>query len=177
MRVTEELVHEHEVIKRLLGLLETACRRLDDGKEVDMDFFHGSVSFLRQFADTCHHGKEEKVLFPELERVGVPVDGGPIGQMLTEHERGRKLIAAIEDGADHHRLTQIKEAARSYVNMLRDHIVKENEVLFPLADKLMIEEKGEKVIAEFERIEVDVMGEGAHEKLLGELDRLADYMK
>lgn len=57
----------------------------------------GIMEFLMVFVDKCHHGKEEDFLFPALEAAGVARDGGPIGVMLHEHERGRRHIADMKN--------------------------------------------------------------------------------
>ena len=172
MFVTDDLVHEHEVIKRMLAIMERACRKVKAGSTVQMTFFEGAVSFLRQFADKCHHGKEEEVLFPALEKTGISVEGGPIGQMLNEHEEGRAYISKIKEGVENGDIDTIVEAAEKYIDLLRLHIVKENDVLFLLANQRLKQSEADRIESEFERIEIEVVGPGMHDKLLGDLDRL-----
>lgn len=72
MRPTEELVTEHNAIKRMLDILERVSRRLEIGETVDAEHLERIVDFIRGFADRCHHGKEEDLLFPEMEEAGIP---------------------------------------------------------------------------------------------------------
>ncbi|MHB1419471.1 MAG: hemerythrin domain-containing protein [Bacillota bacterium] len=172
MSETKELIHEHEVILHLLGLLETACDRIDGGGNVETSFFRGALNFLRQFADKCHHGKEEKVLFPALIENGLPATGGPVQQMLSEHDRGRGLLKQMQASLEPVNLEKFTEAARGYISLLRAHIAKENHVLFPLAKDLLNSGAQGQVKDGFTRVELETMGEGMHEKLMVDLRNL-----
>jgi len=142
------------------------------------------MEFLKVFVDTCHHGKEEEFLFPALEEAGVPREGGPIGVMLQEHQTGRELIRKMStslDGLGKGKIdaeSAFKEAAESYIEVLRKHIDKENNVLFPMADERLSQERQHQMSEQFERLERERIGEGRHEafhKLLEDLARI--YIK
>jgi hemerythrin-like domain-containing protein len=92
MSATDDLRTDHRAIERMLAILETAAQRIDQGVRVPPDVFRQGVDFVRNFADRCHHAKEEENLFPRMEARGVPRDGGPIGVMLFEHDEGRAYI-------------------------------------------------------------------------------------
>ncbi len=130
---TTVLRDEHVLILRALDLLETAAARATGGSHVDDDWWARLVAWLRGFADRNHHHKEERLLFPAMERAGVPAAGGPIGVMLEEHAEGRALIVAMETTAGADRVGNV----RRYVRLLRAHIDKENDVLFPIADSVI----------------------------------------
>ena len=125
MSVTDELRTEHRAIERMLAVLETAAQRLEQGERVPPDVFRQGVDFVRNFADRCHHGKEEQNLFPRMEARGVPRQGGPIGVMLFEHDEGRAFIGAIAGAIDAYEADGlsaapvIAENARGYVDLLR----------------------------------------------------------
>lgn len=146
MRPVDALRRDHDTIERALQGLDALCRDLERGTGGDLRAATEILRFLREFADGCHHRKEEELLFPALENSGVPRDGGPIGVMLTEHEDGRALIAAmirqlpgLGDGeTDAHQA--FLEAATRYGCLLRSHIQKENGILFPIAERLLGEE-------------------------------------
>jgi hemerythrin-like domain-containing protein len=124
---------EHALILRALDALEAAAERLERGEPALEWWWSQLLDWLRTFADRTHHAKEEGALFPAMTRAGVPDEGGPIGTMLTEHSRGRDLIAAMASSAGRQRAA----AARDYAALLREHILKENEVLFPMADAVL----------------------------------------
>jgi hemerythrin-like domain-containing protein len=169
MKATMELVDEHKAVLVALRILEKAAesikakdRRASADLESLLDFFKG-------FVDRCHHGKEEDVLFPELVRRGVKREGGPIGVLLEEHEVGRGHVRAMEDilrragNVDGDAASAIGEHAHAYIALLRDHIVKEDTVLFQIADLVVPEDVAARLAEQFEEIERDRVGAGKHE--------------
>ncbi len=101
------------------------------------------LAFFRLFADACHHGQEEDVLFVELVDRGMPREVGPIAVMLAEHDQGRALVRAMiaaqqkAIGGDADGWADLERAARDYVSLLRRHIMKEDGVLFEMADRMI----------------------------------------
>jgi hemerythrin-like domain-containing protein len=136
------LREEHQLILRVLDVLQALVEKGDTG-DWDLDAMQECVEFFRLFADACHHGKEEDLLFPELESRGMPREGGPIAVMLFEHKQGRGFVAqmakALEDarGGDTEALARLGNAARAYLQLLRAHIQKEDNVLFNMADQMV----------------------------------------
>lgn len=165
---TAMLRHEHEVILRALAILERLGESLEAGEPVDRDALAWLIDFFRTFVDRCHHGKEEQHLFPALERHGIPRAGGPVGVMLYEHETGRGLMRVMAEGEDR----EVAEAIRTYGNLLRAHIYKENEILFPLGEQVLAEEEQRALAEAFEAMEQVVVGPGVHERLLTKLEEL-----
>jgi hemerythrin-like domain-containing protein len=127
---TATLVDEHRVILAALDTLERAAERLRSGASLPEGAWSGLVAWLRAFADRSHHAKEENALFPAMVKAGAPSEGGPIGTMLEEHAQARALIRAMDEGPPASRAA----CAREYAALLRAHIAKENDVLFPLAE-------------------------------------------
>lgn len=172
MEATNILMDEHRVIARVLSALEIATSRLESGQPIRPGFFIDAADFIKGFADGCHHKKEEGVLFPALEAAGVPREGGPIGAMLADHESGRlftrnmRLAAEKLAAGDKSAIAEIQRNALGYVHLLRQHIMKENMVLFPMADHVIPNEKQAELAGAFEHIEQEETGEGVHEKYL-----------
>ena len=174
---TQVLMAEHELILEALDALEKKVAAIQAGSAPDRVYFEKAVEFLRGFADKCHHGKEEDLLFKRMAARGFPVQGGPIAVMLSEHQAGRAFIRGIAEGAaklgtDPVAAKQIVENARGYIDLLRAHIGKENNILFPMADRALGAEDQAFLSKEFERFEAEETGAGVHEamlKLLGEL--------
>jgi hemerythrin-like domain-containing protein len=169
MKATEILIEEHEVILRVLAAMDKAVSAIPAGK-VGPGFFLDAADFIKNFADGCHHAKEEGVLFVEMEASGVPNQGGPIGAMLADHEQGRQFTRQMRAAAEK---WQAGDAANSqevaangtgYVNLLRAHISKENRILFPMADRVIPAEKHAAIWEKFERIEREETGAGVHAK-------------
>jgi len=183
MRATEILKQEHTVIQRVLDTLEKGANRLEQGQDVRPGFFIEVTDFIKGFTDGCHHKKEEGVLFKALEEKGVPVAGGPIGVMLTEHEMGRQYTRVLRAAAqrmesgDTSAREQVLVNARGYAALLRQHIFKEDNILFPLADRVFMEEEQAHLSEGFEHVEHEETGEGVHEKYLALAEALEKEMQ
>jgi hemerythrin-like domain-containing protein len=178
MRASDVLKNEHRAVERVLGVLTRAADRLDAQEQVPAQLFEDSLDFLRNFADKCHHGKEESALFPALARAGIPLDRGPIGVMLAEHEEGRHYISAMASALDGYRRGDegareaLAQSARSYATLLAQHIQKEDSILFPMGDKVLSEAAQQELVAEFDRIEAEHIGPGVHERYHHMIDEL-----
>jgi len=168
MGSVEVLMHEHRVIEQGLAILKNIADRIERGEPVPTDKVTALLDFFRVFADQCHHGKEEGMLFPELEAKGIPKEGGPIGVMLFEHEEGRglrrKMVEAAGNLSDEANWQQFVTAARNFINLLRQHIWKEDNVLFKMAEQVLTEAEDEQLAERFERHEREHIGEGVHER-------------
>lgn len=171
---TEILKAEHRVIERVLDAVE----RLATQDRMDRESFGLAIDFLRNFADGCHHAKEENELFPRMEAAGIPREGGPIGCMLDEHAHGRALIARMDvnmepaAGGDLQARSALRAAAAEYTDLLRKHIWKEDNVLFDLADRVLPCGDRNAVLAGFERTEQSAANTGKHDHYL----RLAEEL-
>jgi hemerythrin-like domain-containing protein len=172
MEATEILMEEHRVIERVLTSLDTAIGRLARGESVRPGFFLDAADFIKGFADGCHHLKEEGVLFEAMVDAGMPRQTGPVAVMLTEHEQGRAYTRGMRaaaqklEGGDQSARAQVAENALGYVTLLRQHIGKEDHVLFPMADQVIPRSKQAQVVEDFEHVEHEETGEGVHEKYL-----------
>jgi hemerythrin-like domain-containing protein len=178
MKPTEELKEEHKVILRMLKVLEKAAQNLEEGKEVPRDLFKKAVDFIRNFADRCHHGKEEDTLFPMMEKFGIPKEGGPLGVMLHEHTLGRNFVKGMAEAAEKYEkgdksaIKSLVENARGYAGLLAPHIFKEDNILYPMADRA-IPEKEQTILEEkFEKLEKEIMGIGKHHHYLNLVEEL-----
>jgi len=148
---TQVLIEEHRVILRALDTLERGADRLKGSGGLPAGWWEELVEWLRAFADRNHHAKEEQLLFPAMVKHGVPQEGGPIAVMLAEHVQGRALIAAMAAGEPAHRAAK----ARQYVELLRQHIDKENGILFPLADAVLDDQAVRALSREFAAVEAE----------------------
>jgi hemerythrin-like domain-containing protein len=183
MKATQELTTEHGAVFTGLKILDKVTAAIREKKEQAPRDLEQLLDFFK-FVDRCHHGKEEDVLFPELERRGVQRDGGLIGDLLAEHEVGREHVRAIAEGLERFRrgddaaaaeaATAITGKAHAYDEMLRVHIAKESNDLFPLADRLIPADAAATLVEKFEEIERERVGEGKHEAYHAMLHDLKD---
>jgi len=178
MSATQVLKDEHRGVERMLNIVEAAAKRLEAGNDVPPDVFLSAVDFFRGFTDGCHHAKEEQRLFPALEQRGVRHEGGPIGVMLAEHEMGRTYVRAMAESAkryaqgDKLAAQGLVQCGRGYVTLLRQHIAKEDGILFPMADRVLSNGEQAQLLEDFETIERERTGAGEHERYHGVLDQL-----
>jgi len=177
---TSILRDEHDAILRMLDVSDEVSRQVERGVGVPPDVFAGLVEFFRLFADKCHHGKEEDLLFPALQGKGIPREGGPVGVMLIEHDQGRayvkEMAVASEEiaGGNTAAAGRWVAAARGYSDLLRAHIQKENNVLFVMAESILSDDEQAELARGFEKVEVDRMGPGTHERLHAVMGKLVE---
>lgn len=168
-KATEALKQDHRVIEKVLTAVEKLA---NTPGPVPVGLWEKAIDFIRNFADKCHHLKEEKILFPALEERGIPREGGPIGVMLVEHEEGRgyvrAMVAALSLAKEDPEMamTTLSENASSYLRLLRDHIRKEEEILFAMTDEALDSEEQKQLLREFEEHEAKEIGLGIHERYL-----------
>jgi len=143
--VTQVMVEEHQLILRMIALVECNTALLEVGRFRGWQFYLDAVDFIRNYADRFHHAKEEDVLFVELIKNGMPEKRSPIEAMHIEHDQGRAHVRAIEDAAskalsgERGQDAVIIENARGYAALLRGHIEKEDTILYPLSERVLPE--------------------------------------
>jgi len=170
MQPTKTLSHEHQVILLVLDAAEREARHIQSNNTVHADKVEKMVDFFRTFADRCHHAKEEKLLFEKMYQRGMPRHTGPIAVMLQEHDQGRAHVRAMAEvlpgasGGDPAALTRLRENLLGYAQLLRAHIQKEDNILYPMADDILLPADQEDLAKAFERVEAEEIGPGIHEK-------------
>jgi hemerythrin-like domain-containing protein len=167
---TADLRREHEVILGALDILERTADRLAADRPVSDPSLGELVQLLQTFADRCHHGKEEDTLFPAMRAKSL---GGMLTVFLEEHEEGRGYLRSLASSSSS---AERARAARRYVELLRGHIERENEILFPLADELFTAQEHRALARAYEEVELRVVGPGVHERVLTALARLEAEM-
>lgn len=180
MQTTEVLWDEHRVIERVLDCLEKLADRCRAEGQLDGAAARDAVTFFRGFADRCHHGKEEALLFPLMEQRGFSPDSGPTAVMRREHVQGRELVgdmAGAIDGAaagDAATCGSFLRAARGFLDLLRQHIRKEDQILFPMAEQALTAPDKERLKDDFARADREEFGEAERQRLLQIADTLAE---
>lgn len=172
-KATQDLRKEHDAILYVLQILDQMMQSDSNDFATSLRYYGEVVYFLKIFADKCHHGKEEKYLFKELVKKGIPTDGGPVGVMLQEHAQGREYIAQMSRSFDEKNIEGFNNAAVLYRDLLRQHIEKENNVIFMMADKVIDDQEQNLLFEQFEQHEENVIGQGVHEKLHAMIDTWA----
>ena len=177
MNPIEELQAEHRGIENALDILETIAELLVMGENsgVVRDA-EALIGFFRTFVDTCHHGKEEAGLFAALEQTGFSQDDGPIALLRNEHEQGRSHVREMARALKDYQAGRPKTAERfsmhadAYIDLLHQHIEKEEQELFPIAAERLPPDVGSQLEEKFAKIESEVVGAGKHEQYHAMLD-------
>lgn len=166
----DDLNHEHRVIERVVEVLERATTRLEHNQRVPIEILTDAVEFITGFADGCHHFKEEDVLFPVMANKSPQIKTGPVKVLLAEHDVGRHFVAQLKSAIASLEAGQAEgapaaaKALAGYTQLLRKHISKEDQIFFPLASALLTGEELEHIAEQFEEVEQEKMGPGAHER-------------
>lgn len=173
-RATDNLIDDHTIIQEVMNIME----RITTIKTPDVEHLEFIVTFIREFADGCHHAKEEGLLFPKLVDKGIPKEFGPIGMMLREHEAGRNFVKGMADNVDLYKsgkkeaLKAVYQNMTGYVNLLRDHISKENNVLFRMADQVLSEDEQSILLNQFALAQTVNIGQDKIDKYLARVKEL-----
>ena len=160
--ITAALVTEHVLIKRMLTLLERFAPLTAAGQFIDWQFYLDGVDFIRQYADHFHHAKEEAVLFESLVANGMPRQNSPVAAMLMEHDQGRVYVREMEAAAlralagESGQEQPLAANALAYAELLREHISREDEILYPLAERILPEAVRPGIIAGYQQAEAAV---------------------
>lgn len=156
--LTDILRTEHAVLREALEILEASGQRLARGEPVEGPAAVELVELIIQFGDREHHAKEETELFPALVAAGLPARHGPVAVMLFEHTRGRELVARLLREARGIGTSQDAEdsfavAALEYAQLLSAHMLKEDGLLFPLAERMVGQERQDQAVVAFARLD------------------------
>jgi len=180
MKPTEILKNEHRVIERVLDCLEKMVKETKSAGRLDAEGATNAVDFFRTFADHYHHGKEEVHLFPAMEAKGFSPENGPTGVMRSEHDQGRAAVRGMAESIDAAAQGETKAVqqfcrhARRYLDLLREHINKEDHCLYVMADNAFSDTDQQELLAKFEAAESHEIEPGTQEKYLRIADELAD---
>lgn len=158
------LMEDHRLIEKVLTALEFAADR-----DMPLDFYERAIEFLADFADGIHHAKEEDHLFPRMVERGIPKEHGPIGVMLSEHTRGRGHIRSMRDGLAAGDRNVLRNESLAYCALLRDHIDKEDHVLFPMGRGMLSPEDMNETLNLFEAVEAQSGKRAHYEQLAADL--------
>ncbi len=169
---TKILSEEHQNILKVIDALLKECDVLESGKEIDRAFFEKAIDFIRNYADKFHHAKEEDILFVELNRNEEKMHCNPVEQMLHEHDLGRNFVKGLKEGVEEDDKIKIIENARGYAYLLRDHINKEDSILYPMADEALGQQIQKSMLEKFKQAEHKKFSKETKEKYLSIVKKL-----
>jgi len=153
--ITLILSEEHQNILKVIDSMLSECNSLEEGKELDKRFFEKAIEFVKTYADTYHHAKEEEILFKIMLESTDNMHCNPIPVMLQEHDLGRNFVSAMVEALEGNDTNLLLENARGYGFLLMDHIYKEDNILYPMAEESLTEEQKEKVLQLYDEVEAE----------------------
>ena len=183
------MISEHDTILKMLKVIQTKCCHIlendpfmcsPDGRLTDKacQDFNDIIDFVRNYADHHHHGKEEKILFPEMTaRLGKMAENLVTHGMLVEHDLGRNHIRGLEtalkmlaeDPKIEHKLDVITEAM-GYAHLLQIHIEKENSVVYTFAERSLPQDVKDQIDEKCRAFEEQQTSLGVQKKYLDMLE-------
>lgn len=149
------LMIEHRLIERMISEMKNETERIRNGEEPDLSFIETAVDFIRTYADACHHGKEEDILFRDLESVQMDDrDEQIMNELVEEHKWARKktsnLVKAKEDylNGDEDAVTRIIAIMEELTDFYPKHIEKEDKDFFRSAMKYLNKDERDEMLEE-----------------------------
>ena len=161
---TASLRRDHDLIEKVIKAMESTIQLLNDGKQIPESILLPVIDFSKNFTDVCHHSKEENSLFPALEQAGMPRNMGPIAMMLMDHERSREIGKEMESSAKDYissgNSTKLISDMQQYVEHITEHLWKENNRLFMMAEARLqyVSKKVDKELNEIEELKLKEIG-------------------
>lgn len=179
MKSIEDMINEHENVKRMIKVIRKYCYKVLKSEYIDYEDFYRIIDFIRNYTDGHHHAKEENILFKTMgEKIPKLANNGPITGMLIEHDMARlyvsnleKALKEYEKGNDEARLDIIANAI-SYGDLLSRHIDKENNVIYKFAENMLSEDVKEEIDRQSNELEKSAEEKGIQEKYIGMLNEL-----
>lgn len=178
MKATETLKSEHRVIEPVLECLTLAADQFRRGGPFEARTVRRVIEFAREFADRCHHVKEEWKLLPSLQGRVSPSDRELVETMFIEHATVRSHVSAMADAlpkaerGDAIARAAVAEHARQYADLLRRHIETEDQRVFVLADVLLTPADQQALVDAFELIDAEDARVGSKQHLLTLVEQL-----
>ncbi len=176
---TRNLEDDHVHILKLIDVME----KIVHDEASDIAHIETIVGIIRNFADGIHHAKEENLFFPFLSDKGFSSQQGPVAVMLHEHEQGREFVKNISDNISHFRngdkgvLTEIYHNMTGYADLLKNHIAKENNILFRMADRVLSDSDQAELLSGFGEAERIYSAKTGSVNYVEQIQRLADFYK
>jgi hemerythrin-like domain-containing protein len=147
---------EHRLIERMLTIVKDAAQHIESAGTVDPLFVDAAVDFIRIYADRTHHGKEEDILFRELDKRDMSAeDRRVMEELIADHIFGRQTTRDLVDANERYRkgdetaLAEIASKLRTLVEFYPKHIAKEDKMFFPASRAYFSEDEDQAMLAEF----------------------------
>lgn len=152
--ITSKLSEEHQIILQVIDAVIEECNNIENEKPINTEYFSQIISFIKNYADGYHHRKEEDILFKTMLKSVDCMHCNPIPVMLREHEEGRHFVRGMEDALASMNTKLLIENALGYCYLLQNHIYKEDNILYPMAEEALNENQKKQVEIEYAQVHV-----------------------
>ena len=156
MQARGPLMVEHRLIERMIALIQGSLGQIESAGRIDPLFVDTAVDFIRMYADRTHHGKEEDILFRDLDKKDLSAEDRQVmDELIEEHVLGRKMTRELVDANTRYRngdasaLADITEKLKTLVEFYPKHIEKEDKVFFPASRSYFSEQEDQAMLDEF----------------------------
>jgi hemerythrin-like domain-containing protein len=158
------LTGEHLLIGRMINLVQGELAKIEQGKKVDLVFIDGVVEFAQNYADLCHHGKEESILFETLamKRL-IPEHKKLMDELVLEHIQNRKIINGLEMARERYMkgdpdaVGSIVTVCKGLVEFYPGHMEKEEKGFFTPSMKYFSKREQEEMVKKFWEFDKDLL--------------------
>lgn len=175
----EALMSEHRLIERIISHMRKELAKMEESKEVNSKFVNIAVDFIRVYADRCHHGKEEGVLFRELSnKPMVPEYAKMMRELINEHVFARKTTGKLAQAnlayikGDRSAYIETCDLMKALIQFYPMHIEKEDKKFFGPSMEYLTSQERERMLKEFEEFDRKIIHEH-YAKVLDDLENLA----
>jgi hemerythrin-like domain-containing protein len=131
------LMIEHRLIERMIKLMDQEVGRIRQTGQLHVGFHGQAIDFVKTYADRCHHGKEEDILFRDLELKPLTDEHRHImDELIAEHAWARQKVAQwvgakeLCDQGDPAALRLASEIMAELAQFYPKHIAKEDKHFF-----------------------------------------------
>jgi len=179
MTVQSLLRREHGMAMRMLAVLKKLLESVEDGTEGGTEDLESVLLVLEGYVDRCHHGKEERLVFPEVRKAGEGDMEVMVDELALDHGKAADLLRRMKEevpsGPSFSKLDveALEPLARSYIELMREHIRKENARLLPLCEAVFPEEASGSALRRMEALDEELLGPGRKGTLLEDLEKLS----
>jgi len=178
MQARGPLMVEHRLIERMIDLIKSAHGQIESERKVDPVFVDTAVDFIRTYADRTHHGKEEDILFRDLDKKDLSAEDRQVmNELIEEHVFGRKTTKSLVDANTRYRngdasaLADIADQLKTLVEFYPKHIEKEDKVFFPASRAYFTDEEDQAMLSEFWEFDRNMI----HEKYKAVVSGLGEW--
>ncbi len=150
IKCTGILIEEHKTVLRTLDVLNAMAHGVAVGQPLVRADVEDVLDILRSYADDLHQGKEEDVLFPVVTKACDKAKIASFQHMAFEHSQERALIQSMEDAFGSSQGENFVRHAKHYVALVRNHIYKEDNILFEMVADILSEEEDDRILRGFD---------------------------